>query len=167
MVRICLLSEVDVSYSVTRVNGYFVKWSFSYLCHLQGVRLNLSFFSVAYCAVRYIFPDVLIHAKNFCFESITCLMSNLFTCRKRSTSCFGALPFDRHLEMHLEKVSVLCMCCSACNLSLVSGFSITSGVSVMLVTSGVAVPVLGCRVRLSVIYFVQYVECGSIMVGGR
>ena len=61
MVRICLLPEVDVSHSVTKSmailsNGH------SSISHLQGVRLNLGFFSVAYCTVSYIFPDVLIHA---------------------------------------------------------------------------------------------------------
>ena len=71
-------------------------------------------------------------------------------CRKRSASCFGVLLFDRHLEMCLQKGSVLCICCIACNLSLVSGFSVASGVSMILVISGVAVLVLGCGVRLSV-----------------
>ena len=45
-----------------QVNGYFVKCSFQYLCHLQGVKLNICFFSAVYCTVSYIFPDVLIHA---------------------------------------------------------------------------------------------------------
>ena len=53
--------------------------------------------------------------------------------------------------MHLQKGSVLCICCSACHLSLVSGFGMACGVSVILVISGVAVSVLGYEVRLSVV----------------
>ena len=67
-------------------------------------------------------------------------------------SCFGTPPFDRHLEMHLQKGSVLCICCSTCNLSLVSSFGVASDVSVMLVISCIAVSVLGCGVRYSVMF---------------
>ena len=84
-------------------------------------------------------------AKNFWFESVTCLYSNPLICRKRSALCFGALPFDRHLEMHLQNGSVLYICSSTCNLSLVRGFSMASGVSVMLVKSSESVSVLGVR----------------------
>ena len=73
--------------------------------------------------------------------------------------------------MHLQKGSVPCICCSSCNLSLVSGFGLASDVSVMLVISGVAVPVLGCGVRLPVVLLFAVlhsgVECCSIMVDGR
>ena len=48
--------------------------------------------------------------------------------------CLGAFPFDRHLKMHLHNRSVFCICSSACNLSVVSGFHVVLGVSV---TSGV------------------------------
>ena len=61
-------------------------------------------------------------AKNFLFESVTCLYSNPFTCRKRSASCLGDFPFDSHLEICLQNGSVFCICRSACNLSMVSGF---------------------------------------------
>ena len=88
-------------------------------------------------------------AKNFWFEYVTCLHSNPYMCKKRSASCFGAFPFDRCLEMHLQKGSVFCICSSACNLSLVSGFGAASGVAVGI--SGVTVSVLGCRVRSSVL----------------
>ena len=63
-------------------------------------------------------------------------------CRKRSASCLGDFPFDRCLEMHLQKGSVLCICTSACNLSSVSSFGMASNVSVILVTSGVTVSVV-------------------------
>ena len=59
-------------------------------------------------------------------------------------------PFDRCLEMCLQKGYVLCICSGACNLPLVSCFGVASGVSVILVISGVAVSVLGCGVRFSV-----------------
>ena len=52
--------------------------------------------------------------------------------------------------MCLQKGSVLCICCSACNLLSVSSFGVTSGVSEMLVISHLAVSVLGCGVRFSV-----------------
>ena len=71
-------------------------------------------------------------------------------CRKRSASCFGAFLFDRLLEMHLQKGSVLCICSSACNLSSVSDFGMAFGMSVTVVISGVTVSVLGCRMRSSV-----------------
>ena len=81
---------------------------------------------------------------------MTCLYSNPLMCRKRSALCFGSLPFDRHLEMHLQNGLVLCICSSACNLSVVSGFGNVSGVSGTVVISGVTVSVLGYRVRSSV-----------------
>ena len=92
-------------------------------------------------------------------------------CRKKSISCFSALLFDRHLEMYLLKGSVLCICCSACNLSLVSSFGMMSGVSETLVTSGVTVSVSGCAVRfcchVALCSSVSGGECGSILNGGR
>ena len=90
-------------------------------------------------------------AKNFWFGLVTCLYSNPLLCRKRSTSCFNAFPFARHLEAHLQKGSVLCICSSACNLSLVSSFVMASGVSVTLGISGATISVLGYRVRSSVL----------------
>ena len=97
----------------------------------------------------YFYDFGMTRAKNFWFECVTCLYSNPLKCRKRSASCFGAFPFDRHLEMHLQNVSVLCICSSACNLSLVSSFGMKSGVSMILVISGI-VSVMGCGVRCSV-----------------
>ena len=88
--------------------------------------------------------------QEFWFESMTYLYSNPLLCRKRSTSCFGAFPFDRCLEMHLQNGSVLCIWISACNLSLVRSFDMASGVPMILVISGVVVSVLGCEVRFSV-----------------
>ena len=91
-----------------------------------------------------------IRAKNIWFESITCLYSNPFTYRKRSASCLGAFPFESHLEMPLQKGSVLCTSSSTCNLSSVSSFGVASGVSVILMISSVVVSVLECRVRFSI-----------------
>ena len=88
--------------------------------------------------------------KDFWFESVTCLYSNPLTGRKRSASCFGAFPFYRHLKMHLQKGSVLCICSSACNVSLISSFGMASGVPVTLGISSVSASVLGCEVRFSV-----------------
>ena len=93
-------------------------------------------------------------------------------CKKRSASCFGALLFDRCLEMCLQNGSVLCICSSAWNLSLVRGFGVASGVSVTLVKSGVTVSALGYRVRSSVICMhcagsTSDMECRSIMIGCR
>ena len=89
-------------------------------------------------------------ATNFWFESVACLYSIPLLCRKRPTSCFGAFPFDRCLEVHLQNGYVLCICSRACNLSSVSNFGMVLGVSVTLVISGVTVSVLGCRVSFSV-----------------
>ena len=52
--------------------------------------------------------------------------------------------------MHLQNGPVLCICSIICNLSLVNSSDMAPGVSVTLVISGVAVSVLGCRVRYSV-----------------
>ena len=68
-------------------------------------------------------------------------------CKKRSASCLGAFPLDRCLEMHLQNGSVLCICNSACNLSVVSSFGVVLGVPLM---SGVTAPACGHRVRSSV-----------------
>ena len=76
-------------------------------------------------------------AKNFWFESVTCLYSNSLMRRKRSASCCGAFPFDRHLEIHLQNESILCICSRACSLSSVSGFDVVAGVSLIVVMSGV------------------------------
>ena len=89
-------------------------------------------------------------AKNFWFESVTCLYSNHLMWRKRQASYLKAFPFDRHFEMCLQEGSVLCLCSIVCNLSSVSSFGMVSGVSVIVVTSGVTVSVLGCGVRSSV-----------------
>ena len=61
-------------------------------------------------------------AKNFWFESMTCLYSNPLMCRKRSVSCFGAFPLHRHLEICLQNGSILCICSRACSPSSVSEF---------------------------------------------
>ena len=45
--------------------------------------------------------------------------------------------------MHLQNGSVLCICSSACNLSVISGFEVVLGVSV---TSGVIASDCGCVV---------------------
>ena len=34
IVRMCLLPDVEVSQSVTKINGYLIKWSIWYLSHL-------------------------------------------------------------------------------------------------------------------------------------
>ena len=49
------------------------------------------------------------------------------------------------LEMHLQNGSVFCICSKACSLSLLRGFGMASGVSVMLVLSDVTVSALGVR----------------------
>ena len=68
-------------------------------------------------------------------------------CKKRSASCLGAFSLDRCLEMHLQNGSILCICTSACNLSVVSGFGVVLGMSV---TSGVTASDWGCTVGSSV-----------------
>ena len=110
-----------------------------------------------------------VRAKNFWFESMTCLCSNPVICRKRSASCFGALSFDRCLEMHLWNGSDLCICSKACNLSPVSSFGMASSVSVTLVISGVTVSVLGCGEVFCYVMLCSStsgMQCGSINVGG-
>ena len=62
--------------------------------------------------------------------------------------CLGAFPFDRCLEMHLQNGSVLYICSSTCNLSVVSGFGVVLGVSVV---SGVMTSDWGCVVGSSVV----------------
>ena len=37
---------------------------------------------------------------------MTCLYNNPLMCVNKSASCFGALTFDNHLEMHLQKSGV-------------------------------------------------------------
>ena len=54
----------------------------------------------------------------------------------------------RCLEMHLKKGSVFCICSSACNLSVVSGFGVVLGVSM---TSGVTASDCGYVVGSSVV----------------
>ena len=110
-------------------------------------------------------------AQNFWFESVTCLYNNALMCRKRSASCFGAFPFDRCLEMHLENGSVLCIYSRAYNLSSVSSFGMVSGLSVTLVISCESVSDLSCGVRSSVVLHCAVLllvwKLGSIMVGGK
>ena len=89
-------------------------------------------------------------ARNFWFESVTCLYSNPLMCKKTSASCLSAILFDRCLQMCLQNGSVLCICSRACNLSSVSSSGMTSGVSVTLVKSAVNVSVLYCGVSASV-----------------
>ena len=72
-------------------------------------------------------------AKNFWFESVTCLYSNPLTCRKKLASFFG---FDRHLEKCLQNRSILYTCSRACSLSSGSGFGIASAASLTVIISG-------------------------------
>ena len=51
----------------------------------------------------------MIRAKNCLPASDTCLYSKPLTCVKVSDSWCGALPFNSHLEMHLQKGSMLCI----------------------------------------------------------
>ena len=113
-------------------------------------------------------------AKNFWFESVTCLCSNPLMCRKRSASCFGAFPFNRHLEICLQNGSVLCICSRECSLSSVSGFSVATGVSLtVIIRGGGSSVMLHCTVLLLVlnvgpswlvavsIWTVACLSCGS------
>ena len=59
---------------------------------------------------------------------------------RRLALCFGAFPFDTHLEIHLQNASIFCICRSASNLSTVSDFGVVLGVSV---TSGATTSVCG------------------------
>ena len=59
---------------------------------------------------------------------------------KVSNSYCGALPFNSHLDMHLQNGCVLCISRNASNLSAVSGFGI--GV----VSSEILGEILGCEV---------------------
>ena len=52
---------------------------------------------------------------------------------KRSVLCLGALPLERHLDIHLQNGSVFCICRSFCSLSSVRDFGVGS---VAFVTSG-------------------------------
>ena len=112
------------------------------LCTSNSLVTKLSCASVS---TVYFHALGMTRAKNFWFESVTCLQSNPLMCRKRSASCLGVFLFDRCLKMHLPKRSVFCIYRSACNLTSVSSFGMASGVSVTLVISGVTVSVLGVR----------------------
>ena len=63
MVNMCLLPEVDVSQSVTKIYANFIKWSVRNFCHLQGVLLNFGF--VLVCkghSLCNVLSDVFIHS---------------------------------------------------------------------------------------------------------
>ena len=61
---------------------------------------------------------------------------------KVSNSCCGALPFNSHLEIHLQNMSVLQICSNASNLSAVSGFG------VKVVSWEILGEILGCGVEV-------------------
>ena len=84
-------------------------------------------------------------ARNFWLELVTCLYSNPHTCMKRWVSCWGAFLFDKHLDIHLQKGSVFCICRRACSLSPVRDFGVGS---IAFVTSGVTSG-CGCEVEVS------------------
>ena len=50
---------------------------------------------------------------------------------KRSVSCLGAFPLDKHLEIHLQKGSVFCIWRRASTLSAVKDFGVGPDVGMM------------------------------------
>ena len=67
----------------------------------------------------------MISAIIFLFASMTCLYSSPLMCVNKLASCFGALSFDNHLEMHVSKGSIFSILSSASCLPSV-GFGVTS-----------------------------------------
>ena len=53
-----------------------------------------------------------------------CVYSYPFTLVKTSVSCCSALPLNKHLEIHLQNGSVLCILSNASNLSAVRGLGV-------------------------------------------
>ena len=78
----------------------------------------------------------MISASNFWTSSMICLYNNPLTCVNKSASCYGALPFDNHLEMHLQNGSVLCIWSRASCLSAVRSFGAICWVVSTVVKSG-------------------------------
>ena len=72
-----------------------------------------------------------------------CLFSSPLMWVKRPVSCWGAFPFDKCLDIHLQKGSVFCIWRRASNLSAVGDLGIGVGTGE---TSGV---ILGCVVKVS------------------
>ena len=85
-----------------------------------------------------------------------CLYSSPFTCVNRLALCFGALPFNNHLEIHLQNGSVFCIWSRALCLSSVRGFSVTSWVVFTVVRSGVTVSLSGWVLEGSVFMVVWH-----------
>ena len=85
----------------------------------------------------------MMNAMNFWFAFMMCLYSSPFTCVNRSALCFGALPFDNLLEMHLQNGSIFCIWHRASSLSSVKGFGVTSWMVFTVIRSGVTVSLLG------------------------
>ena len=80
---------------------------------------------------------------SFWFVSMTCLYSNPFMCVKKLALCFGALPFDNHLEMHLQNGSIFCIWSRASCLSAFRGVALISWVVSTVVMSSVTVFLMG------------------------
>ena len=100
----------------------------------------------AWCAsTNTIYFQVLgmMSAINFWLAPMTCLYSSPFMCVNKSALCCGALPFDNHLEMHLQNGSIFCILSRASCLSAVRGFVIIFCVVSTVVKSGVTVSLMG------------------------
>ena len=95
-------------------------------------------------------------AINFWSASLMCLCSSPLTCLNRLALCFGALPFDNCLEMHLQNGSVLCIWSRASCLSSVRGFSVISWVVFTVVKSGVTVSLTVWVLEVSVFMVVWH-----------
>ena len=70
-------------------------------------------------------------ARNLCPELVICLYKSPLTWVKSSASCLGAFPFDKHLEICLQKGSVFSIWRRAPNLSAVKDLDVGCDVGVM------------------------------------
>ena len=80
---------------------------------------------------------------NFLFASMMCLYSNPLTCVNKLSLCFGSLPFNNHLEMHLQNGSIFCIWSRALCLLAVRAFGVTFWVVSTVVKSSVTVSLMG------------------------
>ena len=82
--------------------------------------------SLSWASIRMVnFHDLgITSARKFLQASETGLYRSPFTWMKVSNLWCSALPFSSHLEMHLQKGSVLCICSNASRQSAVNDFGV-------------------------------------------
>ena len=96
------------------------------------------------CTRTVYFHDLgMTRARNFWPKSVMCLYSSPLVWVKKSVSCWGAFPLDKHLEICLQKGPVFCIWRRASNLSAVRDLGVVCGTGE---TSGI---ILGCTVDIS------------------